>query len=58
MYQSGNIYLIEQLKFSDHLRDNKRDRLTYEQLKVKLVNTNRNNKYKYTEEKQFFSNQF
>ncbi|MFD3449713.1 GrpB family protein [Microbacteriaceae bacterium 4G12] len=54
MYQSGNKYLMEQLKFRDYLRNNDEARVKYEQLKVKLADLNRNNKHKYAAEKTDF----
>lgn len=54
MYQSGNKYLIEQLKFRDHLRANDRDRLEYEQLKLKIAQANKANKHNYAEAKTAF----
>lgn len=54
MYQSGNKYLLEQLKFRDYLRNNDKARNEYEQLKIKLAVSNKNNKHKYAEEKTNF----
>ena len=54
MYQSGNKYLLEQLKFRDYLRNNDEARNEYEQLKLKLCVLNKNNKHKYAEEKTDF----
>ena len=54
MYQSGNKFLHEQLKFRDYLRDNDKARIEYEQLKHKLSELNKNNKHKYAEEKTHF----
>lgn len=54
MYQSGNRYLLEQLKFRDYLRINNKDRNEYEQLKLKLSSSNKNNKHKYAEAKTDF----
>lgn len=54
MYQCGNKYLLEQLKFRDYLRDNDEARIQYEQLKLNLAKLNKNNKHKYAEEKTEF----
>lgn len=54
MYQSGNRYLLEQLKFRDYLRINNKERNEYEQLKLKLSSSNKNNKHKYAEAKTDF----
>jgi GrpB-like predicted nucleotidyltransferase (UPF0157 family) len=54
MYQCGNDYLLEQLKFRDYLRNNDEARIEYEQLKVDLARLNKNNKQKYAEEKTAF----
>lgn len=54
MYQCGNKYLLEQLKFRDYLRDNDEARIEYEQLKLNLAKLNKNNKRKYAEEKTTF----
>lgn len=54
MYQSGNKYLLEQLKFRDHLRKNDEDRLEYEQLKLKLAQANKDNKHNYADAKTAF----
>lgn len=54
MYQCGNKYLLEQLKFRDYLRDNDEARIEYEQLKLNLATSNKNNKHKYAEEKTAF----
>lgn len=54
MYQSGNKYLHEQLKFRDYLRSNDQARVEYEQLKIKLSELNKNNKHKYSDEKTNF----
>ncbi|PAV27742.1 hypothetical protein CIL05_20220 [Virgibacillus profundi] len=54
MYQSGNKYLLEQLKFRDYLRKYDKARVEYEQLKLKLSKTNKNNKHRYAEEKTDF----
>ncbi|MGG6447656.1 GrpB family protein [Pseudobacillus badius] len=54
MYQSGNKYLLEQLKFRDYLRNNAEARNEYEQLKLELSVSNKNNKHKYSEEKTDF----
>lgn len=54
MYQCGNKYLLEQLKFRDYLRDNDEARIEYEQLKLNLAKLNKNNKHKYAEEKTTF----
>lgn len=53
MYQSGNKFLHEQLKFRDYLRNNEKARIEYEELKYKLSELN-NNKHKYTEKKTQF----
>lgn len=54
MYQSGNKFLQEQLKFRDYLRNNDKARIEYEELKYKLSELNHNNKHKYVEEKTQF----
>lgn len=54
MYQSGNKYLHEQLKFRDYLRNNDEARIKYEQLKLKLSELNKSNKHKYAEAKTHF----
>ncbi|WP_456274729.1 GrpB family protein [Bacillus sp. AK031] len=54
MYQSGNKFLQEQLKFRDYLRNNDKARIEYEELKFKLSELNNNNKHKYAEEKTQF----
>ncbi|TKI87653.1 GrpB family protein [Bacillus mycoides] len=54
MYEQGNPYLIEQLKFRDYLIDNKTSRMQYEQLKIQLSKANPNDKHKYAEDKTSF----
>ncbi|MEX0417927.1 GrpB family protein, partial [Bacillus sp. C30] len=54
MYEQGNPYLIEQLKFRDCLIDNKTSRMQYEQLKIQLSTANPNDKHKYAEDKTNF----
>lgn len=54
MYEQGNPYLIEQLKFRDYLIDNKTSRMQYEQLKIQLSTANPNDKHKYAEDKTNF----
>lgn len=54
MYEQGNKYLMEQLKFRDYLRDNKTSRMQYEQLKIQLSKANPNDKHKYAEDKTNF----
>ncbi|QRF32833.1 GrpB family protein [Bacillus safensis] len=54
MYQTGNIYLLEQINFRDCLRSNELARSEYEQLKFKLSNVNKNDKHKYVEGKTDF----
>ncbi|MGE7867493.1 GrpB family protein [Bacillus paramycoides] len=54
MYEQGNKYLMEQLKFRDYLIDNKTSRIQYEQLKIQLSKTNPNDKHKYAEDKTNF----
>lgn len=54
MYQSGNRYLIEQLKFRDYLRSNDDIRVEYELLKLNLSKINNNDKHKYANEKTDF----
>jgi len=54
MYQTGNKYLLEQLKFRDFLRNNDKARIEYEQLKLNLATLNKNHKHKYAEEKTAF----
>lgn len=55
MYQRGNKYLHEQLKFRDYLRNNEKARIEYEELKYKLSELNYN-KHKYAEKKTQFVN--
>ncbi|WP_242213310.1 GrpB family protein [Bacillus cereus group sp. BfR-BA-01383] len=54
MYEQGNKYLMEQLKFRDYLIDNKTSRIQYEQLKIQLSQANPNDKHKYAEDKTNF----
>ncbi|MBE7103710.1 GrpB family protein [Bacillus cereus] len=54
MYEQGNTYLMEQLKFRDYLINNKTFRMQYEQLKIQLSQTNPNDKHKYAEDKTSF----
>lgn len=54
LYQSGSKYLLEQLKFRNQLRDNDKERLEYEQLKLKLAEANKDNKHNYAEAKTAF----
>lgn len=54
MYEKGNKYLMEQLKFRDHLISNNAARIQYEQLKIQLSQANPNNKHQYAEEKTDF----
>lgn len=54
MYQIGNPYLLEQLKFRDYLRSNDEARIEYERLKLKLSLLNKSNKHKYVEDKMHF----
>lgn len=54
MYQSGSMYLMEQLKFRDYLRTNDAARIEYEQLKMRLSTINKNDKNKYADEKTDF----
>lgn len=54
MFQSGNKYLIEQLKFKDYLRDNDNARIEYEDLKIKLTKANKHDKHKYADDKTDF----
>lgn len=54
MYQTGNKYLQEQLKFRDYLRENKKTRDQYEELKRNLASSNKNDKHKYAEDKTAF----
>lgn len=54
MYQSGNKYLLEQLKFRDYLRNYEEARVEYEQLKLELSKSNKDNKHQYAEEKTDF----
>lgn len=54
MYQCGNKYLLEQLRFRDYLRNNDEARIEYEQLKFNLAKLNKNDKHKYAEEKTAF----
>lgn len=54
MYQIGNKYLLEQLNFRDYLQMNEGARIEYEQLKLNLAKENKDNKYKYAEEKTLF----
>ncbi|MGF2615764.1 GrpB family protein [Rossellomorea vietnamensis] len=54
MYQKGSQYLIEQLKFRDHLRSNEQDRKNYERLKIQLSQQNNQDKHQYAEDKTEF----
>ncbi|MGD6796008.1 GrpB family protein [Metabacillus indicus] len=54
MYETGNRYLAEQLKFRDYLRRNEQQRKEYEQLKLALAHSNSKDKHKYAEEKTEF----
>src|SRR5690625_1794580 len=54
MYQRGNKYLLEQLRFRDYLRNHDEARIEYEQLKLKLSELNKNNKHQYAEAKTDF----
>lgn len=54
MYQSGNTFLMEQLKFRDYLRNNDEARIKYQELKIKLSKANKHNKHKYADEKTDF----
>ncbi|WP_438313102.1 GrpB family protein [Sporosarcina sp. FA9] len=54
MYQTGNKFLVEQLKFRDYLRSNDIARMEYEELKIKLSKANKHNKHKYADEKTDF----
>ncbi|HDR7613151.1 TPA: GrpB family protein, partial [Bacillus mycoides] len=54
MYEQGNKYLMEQLKFRYYLIDNKTSRMQYEQLKIQLSKANPNDKHKYAEDKTNF----
>lgn len=50
MYQSGDGYLLEQLRFRDYLRDNETARNQYEKLKHELSLLSIGNKHKYAED--------
>ncbi|MEB1809716.1 MAG: GrpB family protein [Bacillaceae bacterium] len=54
MYQCGNKYLLEQIKFRDYLRDHAEARIEYERLKLNLAKSHKSNKHKYAEEKTTF----
>ena len=55
MYEQGNLYLIEQLRFRrKYLIDNTTSRMQYEQLKIQLSRANPNDKHKYAEDKTNF----
>lgn len=54
MYQSGNKYLLEQLRFRDYLRSNENARKQYEQLKQELCKVNKGNKHQYADDKTTF----
>ncbi|TFJ89938.1 GrpB family protein [Lentibacillus salicampi] len=54
MYQSGNRFLMEQLKFRDYLRNNDKARMEYQELKMNLSKANKNDKHKYADEKTDF----
>ncbi|MFD1929577.1 GrpB family protein [Sporosarcina siberiensis] len=54
MYQKGNKFLVEQLKFRNYLRSNDNAKMEYEELKIKLSKVNKHNKHKYADEKTDF----
>lgn len=54
MYETGNRFLAEQLRFRDYLRRNETQRKEYEQLKLALASSNLNDKHKYADEKTEF----
>ncbi|MGD7021212.1 GrpB family protein [Rossellomorea vietnamensis] len=54
MYQRGSQYLIQQLKFRDHLRNNEQDRKNYEELKLQLTQQNKRDKHQYADDKTEF----
>ncbi|MCW9132287.1 GrpB family protein [Bacillus paramycoides] len=54
MYEKGNKFLIEQLRFRDYLKENTNARIEYEQLKIQLSQANPNNKHKYAADKTNF----
>ncbi|KEZ50854.1 GrpB family protein [Metabacillus indicus] len=54
MYETGNRYLAEQLRFRDCLRRNEQQRREYERLKLALASSNSNDKHKYADGKTEF----
>ncbi|SDJ09683.1 GrpB family protein [Salimicrobium halophilum] len=54
MFERGNSYLMEQLKFRNCLRNNEKVRKEYELLKIKLAEAYASDKFKYTREKASF----
>lgn len=54
MYQTGNEYLREQLKFINYLRKNDHARKEYQELKMLLARENKYNKHKYADKKTEF----
>lgn len=56
MYQTGSVFLVEQLKFRDYLRNNDNARMEYQELKIQLSKANKHNKHKYADEKTDFVN--
>ncbi|MGN7938388.1 GrpB family protein [Virgibacillus sp. 6R] len=54
MYQSGNRFLLDQLRFRDYLRDNETARNQYAKLKHELSLVSNGNKHKYAEDKTEF----
>ncbi|WP_281862877.1 GrpB family protein [Planomicrobium okeanokoites] len=54
MYESGNQYLLEQLKFRDFLRNNEEARIQYEKLKQHLASVNKTDKHQYATDKTEF----
>lgn len=54
MYEHGNKYLLQQLKFRDNLRSDGNTLTKYEELKLQLSQINKSNKHKYAEAKTEF----
>lgn len=54
MFEKGNKYLIEQLQFRDHLRNDRTCRKEYEIIKMHLSERYKNNKHQYADDKTLF----
>ncbi|MRX73538.1 GrpB family protein [Bacillus lacus] len=51
LYQYGNKYLLEQIRFRNYLRNHREARIEYEQLKIRLAKLYKTDKHTYAEEK-------